>query len=121
MTTGRKLIEFKCSTCILRGIKHISKTFEEHCKHIREFHEVICDQCGAYIDVTHIEGHKKAFHPASESEQKCENCKFWGSAPGIKHGLCRRYPPVPFPKKSSITVYWPPTEPLFWCGEWKAK
>ncbi len=48
----------------------------------------------------------------------CESCKFFELNAAMS-GLCRLFPPVPFPiGPEKVASYWPSVQPQHWCGQW---
>ncbi len=49
----------------------------------------------------------------------CKGCKFYQEV-NPEQGICRRFPPLPFPvgPKGTVTSYWPAVQKSHWCGEW---
>lgn len=54
------------------------------------------------------------------SEQRCENCRFFGELEPDEDGSdCLRYAPREFRKDGSQTALWPFVFRTEWCGEWQ--
>ncbi len=52
----------------------------------------------------------------------CKDCKFYQEV-NPEQGICRRFPPLPFPvgPKGAVTSYWPAVQMLQGCGEWSSR
>lgn len=65
------------------------------------------------------------FRPLPQSEQRCENCLFWGGGE-VTTNNCRRCPPkvfhdrLPSGNGGFVTVF-SRTADDDWCGEWQQK
>lgn len=54
----------------------------------------------------------------NNTDEKCENCKFFGRGNYAQPGVCRRNPPS---VASGGGTYWPKITKTDWCGEYKEK
>lgn len=55
------------------------------------------------------------------SDEECRECIYWYRKGRIDTGECRRYPPIAQGIRPADLFYWPHTEDIDWCGEFKKR